>query len=77
MPLHNILNQVPSSTQPECHHQDLKEGSIGERSQGMKSPSNLVVMHVGFTVGVGRVHGTCPISGSVQEQVGQAWNILV
>lgn len=30
--------------------------------------------HVGFTVGIGHVHGTCPISGSVQDR---AWSNLV
>lgn len=38
MPLENILNEGPSSTQPECHSQDLKEESIGERSQWHEVP---------------------------------------
>lgn len=29
--VHDLLTEAPSSTQPECHGQELKEGSTGER----------------------------------------------
>lgn len=44
----HLLNEAPSSIQPECHGQEVKEGSTGERwSQCSEVPRDLVVMSRG------------------------------
>lgn len=60
MPLQNILNEAPSSTQPKCHSQDLKEGSIGREVPGIKSPSNLVPEEMSRACGIHSGSRTCP-----------------